>query len=50
VYDQNLDTGAVSLTVKQRRHDTDHSPPSSDEIKNDGDTPSLPHVSAWLGA
>jgi hypothetical protein len=35
--------------VKWQRHKTDHSPPSSAKVKNDGAVPPLPHTSPWCG-
>jgi hypothetical protein len=40
--------GAVSPGV--RRHEADHSSPSSAEVKNGGTIPPLPHTSSWRGA
>jgi hypothetical protein len=36
--------------VNQRGHETEHSPPSSTEVKNGGSIPPLPHISSWHGA
>jgi hypothetical protein len=35
--------------VKRLEHETDHSPPSSAEIKNGWVIPPLPHTSSWRG-
>jgi hypothetical protein len=36
--------------VKGRGCEADLSPPSSDEVKNGGAIPPLPHTSSWCGA
>jgi hypothetical protein len=40
----------VSQGVKWQGCETDHSPPSSAEVKNDGAIPPLPHMPSWHGA
>jgi hypothetical protein len=42
-----ISTGAVSPGVKQQRHEADHSPPSSTEVKNSGAIPPFPTFMAW---
>jgi hypothetical protein len=42
--------GAVSPEVKRQRREADHSPPSSDKVKNGGAMPPLPHKFSWRGA
>jgi hypothetical protein len=44
-----LGTGALFPGVKQLGRETDHTPPSSDDIKNDGAMPLL-HTFSWCGA
>jgi hypothetical protein len=39
--------GAISVEVKLRVHEADHSAPSSAEIKNGGAILPLPHTSSW---
>jgi hypothetical protein len=38
--------GAVSPAVKRQNCEADHSPPSTEEVKNGGATPPLPHTSS----
>jgi hypothetical protein len=45
-----MGTGAPSPGVKLQGCETDHSPPTSAEVKNVGAIPSFPHTSSWLGA
>jgi hypothetical protein len=42
--------GRCPRGVKQLAHETDRSPPSSDEVKNCGVIPPLPCRSSWCGA
>jgi hypothetical protein len=42
--------GALSLRVKRPGHITEHSPPSSAEVKECGAIPPLHNTSSWLGA
>jgi hypothetical protein len=42
----SMGTGALSFAVKRQRHDADHSPPSSAEVKNGGAIIPLPHSSS----
>jgi hypothetical protein len=39
--------GAVSSGIKWAGRESDHSPPSSPEIKNCGATSALAHISSW---
>jgi hypothetical protein len=39
--------GALSLGVKRKGRESDHSPPSSDEVKNGGAIPPLAHTPSW---
>jgi hypothetical protein len=41
---------ALSPGVKQLGRDSDHSPPSSAEVKKGGAIPPLPRTSSWGGA
>jgi hypothetical protein len=41
---------ALSPGVNRPGRKTDHSPPSSTDVKNDGAIPPLPHTSSWRGA
>jgi hypothetical protein len=40
---------ALSEGVKWPGREADHSPPSSDEVKNDGSITPPPHTSSWHG-
>jgi hypothetical protein len=42
--------GALSPELKPPKPKTDHPPPSSDEVKKRGATPSLPHTTSGRGA
>jgi hypothetical protein len=42
--------GALSLWVKRQGRESDHSPPSSAEVKKGGAIPPLPHMSSWHSA
>jgi hypothetical protein len=42
--------GPLSPGVKWPGHETDHSPPSSAKVKNDGAIPPLPNMLSWCGA
>jgi hypothetical protein len=42
--------GTVFPGVKRPGRETDHSPPSSAEVKNSGAKSLLPHTSSWCGA
>jgi hypothetical protein len=42
--------GSSSLGVKRQGREADHLSPSSDEIKNGGAIPPLPHTSLWHSA
>jgi hypothetical protein len=42
--------GALSRGVKWPGCETDHSPPSTAEVENDGAILPLPHTSSWRGA
>jgi hypothetical protein len=42
--------GALSLGIKQSGRKTDHSPPSSADVKNGGAIPLLLHTSSWRDA
>jgi hypothetical protein len=42
--------GVVFPGLKRQRRESDHSPPSSAEVKNGGAIPPLPHTSSWRGA
>jgi hypothetical protein len=37
----------VFWAVKQKRHEADHSPPSSPKVKNGGAIPLFPHMFSW---
>jgi hypothetical protein len=39
--------GALVPGVKRPGRETDHSPPSTAEVKNDGAIPPLSHTSSW---
>jgi hypothetical protein len=41
--------GPLSPGLKRQGREADHSPPSSDEVKNGGAIPPLPHMSSWHG-
>jgi hypothetical protein len=41
---------ALSPGVNRQGREADHSPPSSAEVKNDGATSSLSHMSSWRSA
>jgi hypothetical protein len=41
--------GALSLGLKRLGHEADHSPQSSAEVKNDGTTTPLSHMTSWYG-
>jgi hypothetical protein len=43
-------SGALSSRIKLPRREADHLSPSSTDVKNDGDTPPLPHISSWPSA
>jgi hypothetical protein len=45
-----IGTGGSSAGHKKAGKWTDHSPPSSDEIKKSGSVPPLPHTSSWRGS
>jgi hypothetical protein len=45
-----LGNGGSSSGVKLPEHETDHSPPSSAEVKTVEAIPPLPHMSSWRGA
>jgi hypothetical protein len=42
--------GALSLGIKQKEHEAEHSPPSSLEVKNSGVIPPIPHMPSRHGA
>jgi hypothetical protein len=42
--------GALSSGVKRPGREADHSPPSSDEVKNAWGYTSTPNISSWNGA
>jgi hypothetical protein len=42
--------GAISLGVKRQGREANHSPPSSAEVKNDGDIPPPLQTSSWHSA
>jgi hypothetical protein len=42
--------GTISPAVKKPGIEADNLPPSSDEVKNFGAKPPLPHTSLWLDA
>jgi hypothetical protein len=43
-----MGTGAFFMGVKRSRHEADHSPPPSVEVKNGGVIPLLPHMSSGM--
>jgi hypothetical protein len=48
-YSRRPDHPEVGSTgVKRQRRESDHSPPSSAEVKKAGAIPPLPHASSWL--
>jgi hypothetical protein len=42
--------GSFPGGVKRQGHETDHSSSSNAEVKNDGPTPPLLHMSSWRSA
>jgi hypothetical protein len=47
-----MDTEVLSIGVKQRKHENDHSPPSCAEVKKrmHGTLSPLSHTSSWYSA
>jgi hypothetical protein len=45
-----MGTGALSPELKRPERETDHSPPSTAEVKYRGAIPPLPITSSWCGA